>query len=199
MFVIIAANLWNEISFKVVFSTETSGKIKADDIPIKITGESNFQLSSKTSSGGQAASSVEFGQLLPGGAKTGELTFGGFRQGFALGKYLREKYDLDDPSQIYTRSTGANRTVETARSILAGILEDRPTEMNIEIFSREQEYMTMTKEKLEKYPNIQAVDKFLKAASVLNQALRKFALDAMKLANVSWEEAQGIGETTVQS
>ena len=174
-----------------MFSTVTGGKIKADDIPIKITGESNFKLSSKTSAGGQAASSVEFGQLLPGGAKTGELTCGGFRQGFALGKYLRKKYDLDDPSQIFTRSTGANRTVETARSILAGILEDRPTEMNIEISSREQEYMTMTKEKLEKYPNIQAVEKYLKAASVLNQVQGQLALDAMKLANVSWEEAQG--------
>ena len=152
-----------------MFLTETGGKIKADDIPIKITGKSNFQLTSKTSSGDEfTASTVEFGQLLPVGAKTGELTFGGFRQGFALGKYLREKYIIEDSNDIFTRSTGANRTVETARSILAGILEDRPTEMNIEISSRDQEFMTMTKEKLEKYPQIAAVEKFLKAASVLN-------------------------------
>ena len=180
-----------------MFLTETGGKIKADDIPIKITGKSNFQLTSKTSSGEEstAASTVEFGQLLPGGAKTGELTFGGFRQGFALGKYLREKYIIEDSNDIFTRSTGANRTVETARSILAGILEDRPTEMNIEISSRDQEFMTMTKEKLEKYPQIAAVEKFLKAASVLNQRQSELAQNAMKLANVSWEEAQGTDYT----
>ena len=32
------------VIFKVVFSTETGGKIKADAIPIQITGESGFQL-----------------------------------------------------------------------------------------------------------------------------------------------------------
>ena len=176
-----------------MFSTETGGKIKADAIPIQITGESNFQLTSKTSSASsQHASSVEFGQLLPGGAKTGELTFAGFRQGFSLGKYLREKYDIEDPNDIFTRSTAANRTVETARSILAGILEDRPTEMEIEIAAPEQEFMIIKSEKLEKYPNIQAIDKYLKAASVLNQTQGKLAQHAMKLANVSWEDAQGI-------
>ena len=189
-----------------MFSTETDGKIKADAIPIQITGESNFQLTSKTSSASsQHASSVEFrqllpggvitppvGQLLPGGAKTGELTSSGFRQGFALGKYLREKYELEDPSEIFTRSTAANRTVETARSILAGILEYRPTEMKIEIAAPEEEFLIMNLEKLGKYPNIQAVDKYLKAASVMNQAQGKLAQDAIKLANVSWEDAQGI-------
>ena len=185
--------LYTLVIFKVVFSTETGGKIKADAIPIQITGESGFQLTSKTSSASsQHASTVEFGQLLPGGAKTGELTFGGFRQGFALGKYLREKYELEDPTEIFTRSTAANRTIETARSILAGILEDRPTEMKIEIAAPEQEFMIIKSEKLAKYPNIQAIDKFLKAASVLNQTQSKLAQDAMKLANVRWEEAQGI-------
>ena len=175
-----------------MFSTETGSEIKADAIPIQITGESGFQLTSKTSSASsQHASSVEFGQLLPGGAKTGELTFAGFRQGFALGKYLREKYELEDPSEIFTQSTAANRTVETARSILAGILEDNPTEMKIEIASPEEEFMIIKSEKLAKYPKIQAVDKFLKAASVLNQTQGKLAQDAMKLANVSWEDAQG--------
>ena len=145
------------VIFKVVFSIETGRKIKADDIPIQITGESNFQLTSKISSASsQHATSFEFSQLLPGGAKTGELTFAGFRQGFALGKYLREKYELEDPSEIFTRSTAANRTVETARSILAGILEDRPTEMKIDIAAPEQEFMIVKSEKLEKYPNIES-------------------------------------------
>ena len=88
---------------KVVFSTETDGKIKADGIKVKITGQSNFQLSSKTSAGGHAASDVEFGALLPGGARTGELTSAGYRQGYALGKNLSQKYQINSPNQINTR------------------------------------------------------------------------------------------------
>ena len=64
--------------------------------------------------------------------------------------------------------------------------------MKIEIAAPEEEFMIIKSEKLAKYPNIQAVDKFLKAASVLNQTQGKLAQDAMKLANVSWEDAQGI-------
>lgn len=75
---------------------------------------------------------------------------------------------------------------------MAGILEDRPTEINIEIASPEQEFMALRLEKLMKYPNIQAVEQFLRIASIMNQTQHKLGQDAMKLANVSWETAQGI-------
>ena len=176
-----------------MFSTETGGKIKADAIPIQITGESGFQLTSKTSSASsQHASSVEFGQLLPGGAKTGELTFAGFRQGFALGKYLRQNYEIQEPNEIFTRSTGTNRTVETARSILAAILEDRPAEITLEISSPEKEFMALKIEKLLKYPNIHAVEQYLRIACFMNQTQHQLGEKAMNLANVSWETAKGM-------
>ena len=75
---------------------------------------------------------------------------------------------------------------------MAGILEDRPTEIDIEISSPEQEFMALRLEKLMKYPNIQAVEQFLRIASVMNQTQQKLGEDAMKLANVSWETAKGI-------
>ena len=89
-------------------------------------------------------------------------------------------------------STGTNRTVESARSILAGLLEDSPTEMNIEILTPEHDFMVMKPEKLAKYPNIQAVQQYLNTASVINQTQNNLGQDAMILANVSWKDAQGI-------
>ena len=103
-------------------SSEIGSQIK-NTFPIKIIG-------------GSTASSIEHGKLLPGG----DLTIAGFRQGFALEKYVRENYEIKDLNEIFVRSTGTNRTVETARSILAGILEDLPAEITIEISSPEQEW-----------------------------------------------------------
>ena len=155
-------------------SSEIGSQIK-NTFPIKIIG-------------GSTASSIEHGKLLPGG----DLTIAGFRQGFAFGKYLRENYEIKDLNEIFVRSTGTNRTVETARSILAGILEDRPDEITIEISSPEQEFMAMKIEKLLKYPKIHAVEQYLSVASIMNQTQHQLGKEAMNLANDSWEVAQGM-------
>ena len=52
--------------------------------------------------------------------------------------------------------------------------------------------MALRLEKIMKSPNIQAVEQFLRIASIMNQAQHKLGEDAMKLANISWETAQGM-------
>ena len=155
-------------------SSEIGSQIK-NAFPIKIIG-------------GGTASSIENGKKHPGG----DLTIAGFRQGFDLGEYLRENYEIKDLNEIFARSTGTNRTVETARSILAGILEDFPAEITIEISSPEQEFMAMKIEKLLKYPKIHAVEQYLGVASIMNQIQHQLGEEAMNLANISWEVAQGM-------
>lgn len=70
--------------------------------------------------------------------------------------------------------------------------------MNIGISSPEREIMTMKMEKLRKYPNIAAVEQYLTAACIMNQTQTKLAEKAMKLANVGWEDAQGIDQTDIR-
>ena len=64
-------------------------------------------------------------------------------------------------------------------------MEDRPTELNIEVSSPEQEFMALRLEKLMKYPNIQAVEQFLGIASVMNQTQQKVGQDAMNTSSGS--------------
>ena len=75
---------------------------------------------------------------------------------------------------------------------MAGILEDRPAEITIEISSPEQELMAMKIEKLLKYPNIHAVEQYLNVATIMNQTQHQLGEEAMNLANDSWEVAQGM-------
>ncbi|RNA22195.1 lysophosphatidic acid phosphatase type 6 [Brachionus plicatilis] len=71
---------------------------------------------------------------LKGGAFVGQLTSTGEQQMFNLGSRLKKKYiqDMDflsqkyDPKQIYVRSTHLNRTINSAKSLLAGMYQSGP-------------------------------------------------------------------------
>lgn len=67
--------------------------------------------------------------LLKGGARRGTLTKTGQDQMYMIGRLLRKQYvdeagfidAIYNPSQIYVRSTNINRTIESARCLLAGL------------------------------------------------------------------------------
>uniref|UniRef100_H2YF55 Lysophosphatidic acid phosphatase type 6 n=1 Tax=Ciona savignyi TaxID=51511 RepID=H2YF55_CIOSA len=81
----------------------------------------------------------------------GQLTSVGAEQLYQLGCFLRKKYlsELDfvkDPSQVYARSTGVKRTVESARSVLAGLFPGHTAQFPIHVAPPTMEVL---------YPNFQ--------------------------------------------
>ncbi|CAF0877062.1 unnamed protein product [Brachionus calyciflorus] len=96
---------------------------------------------------------------LKGGAHVGQLTCVGEEQMFNLGSRLKEKYIKEmnffnekyDPSEIYVRSTHLRRTINSAKSVLAGLYQKRPslklkTPFLINVNDLETDYL---------YPNLQ--------------------------------------------
>ncbi|XP_072300633.1 lysophosphatidic acid phosphatase type 6 [Eucyclogobius newberryi] len=75
--------------------------------------------------------------VLTGGSFPGQLTTLGMQQLYELGKKLRQRYIEDSsflspafsPAEVYVRSTNIWRTIESAKCLVAGLFQQKQTEI----------------------------------------------------------------------
>lgn len=70
---------------------------------------------------------------LPCGGINGRLTTRGYNGNLAIGEHIRKTYGEYSPKDVYIRSTNMKRTIESARSIYAGVVDGTPSDINIEV------------------------------------------------------------------
>ena len=136
-------------------------------------------------------------RVLCGNVKGGQLTSAGFSQSYELGKFLRQKYGIENLEDVYCRSTGKStvvvaqetgsfeisgfqRTIETMQGIVTGILPNQT--VDVEVASNQNEILIFQSEILKTYPGIAAIRKVLHDAVGEDETNRHLA----SLANVDF-------------
>ena len=68
-------------------------------------------------------------QYLPCGGVNGRLSNRGYLGNYSIGRHIAKTYGKFAPDDVYVRSTNFKRTIESARSIYAGIMADDTTSL----------------------------------------------------------------------